>query len=339
MYGRVQVAGYVALLVTPAALLFSAARAPANPLLGTGVVPLGIVLAGTVVAATERRRLAPFDAPSFDRADAVDALAVAAGAIVTYVLSVDAGLGPVLASALVGLVVGRAAPRIDGPVYCGSFVGMVSPAVFPSFESVALAGLIAGLAFVATAQSFGGFGGKYGTLALFGCASTTALTGSDFAAGGALEWGLAPVIVPTAVVAAVATVGLRTRAGASAVVASAAVGVVAGVGFPLAVPALGSTLAVVSFCASFVGMSSAERLASIWQIAGAGFLCGLVFLAVSPVLVGAGGKLGTTAFASCVALAGVLESPAVVRSGVHRFGSTQNGQSDALENAAMSDDD
>ncbi len=318
MYGRVQFAGYVALLLTPAALLFGAVRAPANQLLGTGSVPLGIVLAGTVVAATERRRLAPFDVAGFDRTDAADALAVAAGAVGTYALSVDAGLGPVVASALVGLVVGLAVPRVDGPVYCGSFVGMASPAVFSSLEVVALAGLIAGLAFVATAESFGGFGGKYGTLALFGCAATVTLTGADYAAGSALEWALAPEIALTAVVAAVATVALR-RAGASSVVASAAVGVVAGVAFPLALPALGSTLAAVAFCASFVGMSSAERLESAWQVAGAGFLCGVVFLAVSPALAGAGGKLGTTAFASCLAITGALELRTAVRSSLRRL--------------------
>ncbi len=313
-----QFAGYVALLLTPAALLFDAVVAPANPLFGTGSVPLGIVLAGTVAATTERRRLSPFDASGFDRTDAVDALAVAAGAVGTYVLSVDAGLGPVLASALVGLTVGLAVPRVDGPVYCGSFVGMVSPTVVSSLEVVALAGLIAGLAFVATAESFGGVGGKYGTIALCGCLVAVALTGADYAAGSALEWRLASAIVPTAIVAAVATVGLRTRAGASSVVASAAVGVVAGVVFPLVLPALGSTLALVAFCASFVGMSSAERLESAAQIAGAGFLCGLVFLAVTPALAGAGGKLGTTAFASCLAVAGALELRAVVRSSVRR---------------------
>jgi len=149
------------------------------------------------------------------------------------------------------------------------------------------------------------------------------LTDVDYAAGSSLEWGLAPAIGAVAVVAAVATVSLRTRGGMSSVVASAAVGVVAGVGFPRILPELGPTLAAVAFCASFVGMSSAERLETTGQVAGAGLVCGLVYLAVAPALAGAGGKLGTTAFISCLALAGALELTAVARSSVGRFAASR----------------
>lgn len=325
MYGPAQIAGYLALVATPAALLFGAVRAPTDLPPGLLSVQFGVVLAGTLVVTMERHRLWEFDttgwafdATGFDRTDAVDALAVAAAAVVTYGLSVHAGLGPVLASAFVGLFAGLALRRVAGAAYCGSFVGMASPAVFPSPEGVALAGLVAGLAFVATAESFNGFGGKYGTLALFGCLSAVFLTDVDYAAGSSLEWRLAPAIVAVAVVAAVVTVVLRTRGEMGSVVASAAVGVVAGVAFPPILPELGSTLAAVAFCASFVGMSSAERLKTTGQVAGAGVLCGLVFVVVAPALAGAGGKLGTTAFVSCLAVAGALELTAVVRSSVHR---------------------
>lgn len=316
MYGPVQLVGYVALLVTPAALLLGAARAPSTVSLGSVSLQVGVALAGTVVAATERQRLSGLDTASLERTDAVDAFAVATAAVGTYWLSVHAGLGPILASALVGLVVGVALPQVDGPAYCGSFVGMVSPAVFPSLAGVALAGTVAALAFVATADVFGGFGGKYGTLALFGCLTSVALLDADYAAGSALELGLVPATVVVAVVAAVATVTLRTHADASSVVASATVGLGAGLAFPIALPALGTTLAAVAFCASFVGMSSADRLETRTQIAGAGLVCGLVYVAVAPALAGAGGKLGTTAFVSCLAIAGGLELPSVVRSRV-----------------------
>ncbi|SFB80458.1 hypothetical protein SAMN05444422_102105 [Halobiforma haloterrestris] len=307
MYGSIQFAGYLALLVTPATLLLGAVRGPPELRVGAVGLPLGVALVGTVVAATERPRLSRLDGPGLARADAVDALAVPAAAVVTYGLSVHGGLGPVLAAAVVGLLVGGGLPRIDGPAYCGTFVGMASPAVFPSLEAVALAGTVAGLAFVATTDSFAGFGGKYGTVALFGCIVAGSLLGVDYAAAGALDSRLVAPVVLVAVVAAVATVALRTRGGASSVVASAAVGVVAGVAFPSLFPELGTTLAAVAFCASFVGMSSDDRLATTGQVAAAGLLCGLVYLAVAPSLAGAGGKLGTTAFVSCLAVAGVLE--------------------------------
>ncbi|QLG49478.1 hypothetical protein [Natrinema halophilum] len=322
MYGPVQFAGYVALLLTPATLLLAAVRSP--PAVPTELAPLqfGIVLTGTVIAASERRRLSSLDAAGFDRTDVVDVGTVGIGAVSTYLLSTNLGFGPILASALVGLVVGLSFPQIDGPAYCGSFVGMVSPAVFPSLEGVAIAGTVAGLAFVSTAKSFGGFGGKYGTIALFGCIVTVSLTGADYATGSPLAPSLAPSIVVVAILAALATVGLRTRGGMSSVVASAAVGVSAVVLLPVLFGFLtgqGSTLAAVAFCASFVGMSSGERLETTAHVAGAGLLCGLVFLAVAPALTGAGGKLGTTAFVSCLALAGALELKAVVDSTVRRL--------------------
>lgn len=310
----VRLGGYVALLVTPAALLLDAVRALPDFSIGALSVSLGVALAGTVVAETERQRLSSTDLAAIDRAAAVDVFAVATAAVGTYVLSVHAGLGPVGAAALVGLAVGLGLPRVDGAVYCGSFVGMVSPAVLSSLEGVALAGTVAGLAFVATADVFGGFGGKYGTLALFGCLTSVALLGADYAAGSALAWHLVPAVVAVAVGGAVATVLLRTHAGASAVVASAAVGLAAVLAFPAVLPTLGPTLAAVAFCASFVGMSGRHRLETLGQVAGAGLVCGLVYVVVAPALAGAGGKLGTTAFVSCLAVAGGLELPALVRS-------------------------
>ena len=303
-----QYAGYVALVVTPLALLAGAVAAP--PALTTGRVTLGgsVVLVGGLAAVTERERaLDATTASGFDRRDARDAVAVVAGAIAAYLLSVHAGLGPVVGSAAVGLAAGLAPTEHDVAAYCGSFVGMASPAVFPGVLPIALAAGVSGLAFVAARDAFGGVGGKLGTLALFGCATTVALTGSDYASGTALPWTMAPEIVAVAVAGAVVTVVLSVRLGLGAVVGSAAVGLVAGLAFPTLLPATGATLATVAFCASFVGMSSTERLADERQVAVAGVLCGLVFVFVSPAFVGAGGKLGTVAFVSAVSTVGLSE--------------------------------
>ncbi|WP_436345790.1 hypothetical protein [Natronorubrum sp. FCH18a] len=308
MYRPAQFAGYLALISTAGALLVGSLLAPVEMPSGTVGVRIGIVLTAAVAGIVEHRReLVQLETPGFARSDGIDALAVVTGAAVTYALSVHVGLGPVVASALIGLLVGLAAPKVGVPVYCGSFVGMASPAVFASLEYVAVAGLVAGLGFAATTESFGGVGGKLGTLALFGCLTTAAVVGLEFTGASAPRWGLASVVVPVAIVAAVATAVLSVRLELGAVIGSGLVGLVAGVAFPLAVPELGATLAAAAFCASFVGMSSTERLAGVPHVAVAGGLSGLVFLAVAPAFDGAGGKLGTVAFVSCIGLIGTLE--------------------------------
>jgi hypothetical protein len=303
VYAQTQL-GYLVLVATSIALLARALFADGVSTAALGVGG-GVALAGGTAAVAERERaFGPPDAAALDRRDARDALVVAVAAVVTYALSVRVGVGSVVASALVGLLAGVAAPGIDVPAYCGSFVGMASPALFPSVGYLAAAGLLAGLAFAVAERAFVGFGGKLGTLALFGCATTAVLTGADYAAGGGLPWASAGLVVPVAAVAAVVTVALSVRLGLGAVVASAVVGLAAGVGLP-ALPAVpGETLAAAAFCASFVGMSSTDRLDGEGPVAFAGALCGAVFVAVAAAFGGAGGKLGTVAFVACVATTG-----------------------------------
>ncbi|MHC3438874.1 hypothetical protein ACYJ1Y_12440 [Natrialbaceae archaeon A-gly3] len=104
MYG-LRIAGYVALLVTPAVLLLEASTA-VDPGFGALGVAVAVALTGSVAAATERTHVVGYDPLEVGRGDAVDAFSVVVGAALTYALSVHAGLGPVVASALVGLLVG-----------------------------------------------------------------------------------------------------------------------------------------------------------------------------------------------------------------------------------------
>lgn len=304
MHLSVRIAGYLVLSATPAALLARALFADDVSAVVAGLEG-SLVLVGAVTVVRERERIfAEPNVTGFERGDAIEVLAVAVAAALTYLLSVRAGFGPVVASALVGLAAGVFAHKIAVPAYCGSFVGMASPEVFPSIEYLAVAGLCSGLAFVAAKHAFAGFGGKLGTLALFGCATTVALTGADYAAGSALPWTTAALVVPVAAVGAVAAAVLNLRLELGAVAGSALVGLGAGLGFPPLLAGVGETLAAAAFCASFVGMSSTERLADEWRVALAGVVSGLVFVAVAAALSGAGGKLGTVAFVSCVTVSG-----------------------------------
>ena len=304
---RHRLPGYAGLLFAAAALLVHGAvaadvLAPRLPLLA------GTAIVAGVTATTEFRALGRVDSLALDRGDAADAVAVVAGAALTYWLSVGAGLGPVVASAVVGIVAGVVVPRVDSAAYCGSFVGMISPAVFPDITLVVAAGAVSAALFVAARGAFDGFGGKLGTTALFGCLVVALGSGAEFAAGSPPAWTQASVVVPTAAVAAALTVALGVRYGLGAVVASAAVGLVAGLGLPTLFPEFGGTLAAAAFCASFVGMVAPGRIDGELRVGAAGALSGAIFVALSPALAGAGGKLGTTAFLACLAAYGTVES-------------------------------
>ncbi|WP_435320969.1 hypothetical protein [Haloarchaeobius sp. TZWSO28] len=301
-------AGYAALVATPSALLVRTLLAPATAPVAELWVGGGLLFVGAVTVGIEQERV--FDGIvewEFDAADVADVVAIVIAAGITYALSVHAGLGPVVSSALVGLGAGLWLPEVDTAAYCGSFVGMVSPTVFPSVTPVLVAGLLAGVAFVAARGTFTGVGGRLGTLALFGCLTAGVVTGVDYAPSTTLPWTSIVFVVPVTVVGAVATVVASTRFGLGPVVASALVGIVAGVSLPAVLPTLGSVLASAAYCSSFVGMSSTERLETEASVGLAGVLCGVVFVAVAPAFAGAGGKLGTTAFVACLTGVGATE--------------------------------
>ncbi len=305
-------AGFFALVVTPFALLAHALVAPVDVPVDTTTIGGGVVLVGGITTAVKRRRVggrgfgdAHF--PDFAQSDLFDGVTVLVASVITYFLSVHVGWGPVVASAFVGLLVGVGKSEVAVPAYCGSFVGMASPTLFPSIGYLLVAGTVAGLAYVATTEVFHGFGGKLGTLALFGCVTTTSFTNATYAAAAVPHWENAVVVVPVAILAAIVTVVLSVRLDLGAVVGSALVGLGAGVGFPILAPAMGTTLATVAFCASFVGMTTTDRLGHEGHVALAGTLCGVVFVAVAPSFTGAGGKLGTVAFVSCLTVFGAVE--------------------------------
>ena len=237
------------------------------------------------------------------RASAGQFVAVFLGAVVTFLVSVEFALGAVVGSALVGLVGALLVPKYAVALFCGSFVGMSSPAVFAYLGWVALAGLFAALLFVAAQGVFDGFGGKLGTIAFAGALSASVvvgcrLSGAPVPTGGAAIW-----ILFYSAIAALVTFLLNVRWGHGPVIASALVGLLGGLLLPAAHgPELGQTLAVMVFCSSFAGMSAARRFESVWSMVLIGILCAAAFMLTSPYLGGAGGKLGTIAFGSTIAV-------------------------------------
>lgn len=264
--------------------------------LAVAALPVGCV---GCVAVLETRRAVRDGPLALSVTDAATVAAVAVAAPVTRWLAATAGLGAVVASALVGLLAGVLLDEYAAPVYCGSFVGMVAPAVLADLGTVAVAGAVAGLVLVAARRVFGGFGGKLGTTAFAGCGAVALATGATPGSPG-------PAPTPTAAVAlvlatglaAAATFAVSVRLDHGPVVASAVVGLVAG----LLVPALGfgTRPAAATFCGSFVGMTNPARLPGEATTFAAGAVAGLLFVGATPALVGFGGKLGTLAFVGCL---------------------------------------
>lgn len=234
------------------------------------------------------------------RASLFNFIGVVGGGLLTYLISVDLGLGAVVASGLVGLLGALIFPKQGVPIYCGSFVGMVSPTLLDCYSRVLLASVISGLVFVLATGTLNGFGGKLGTIAFTGTVLTGLVFKCEFIVAMVPSAPLTWRIMLSAVVAAVATFWISIDLKHGPVIGSSIVGLVGGLLLPVLLPETGPLLAVVVICASFTGMSSTARIPNYWWMTLAGVVTGIIFIYSLPALGGAGGKLGTIAFGSAM---------------------------------------
>lgn len=234
-----------------------------------------------------------------------DILAVNAGAAVAFFISIELGHGGVIASAITGMTAAVLLPAYAAAVYCGSFVGMASTAVFSSWQSLLSASFLSSLIYVAARPACGGFGGKLGTIAFSGTLLSLLLHDGSLLATGIPDRGFGMILVFFSVLGATLTYVVNVVLKHGAVIASALVGLLAGLTLPVLLgPEEGRTIALMVFAASFAGMSSRERIAKVFHIIIAGALAGLLFIYTMPYAGGAGGKMGTIAFASVIAVGG-----------------------------------
>lgn len=231
--------------------------------------------------------------------DLLDFIAVAAGAMLTFIISTEFKTGAVIASGTVGLIGGILFRRHAAALFCGSFAGMSSPELLTLVPGMLLASLLAGLIYVAVKESFAGIGGKLGTTAYAGCLIAAILLDCRPIGQPVPGWDTGWIIMLYAVCGALITYILNHRMRAGPVIASAAVGLVAGILLPVMHGVmLGEELAVMVFCASFAGMAGKKQAGHTAFMVIAGVVCGLLYIFTLPYLGGAGGKLGTIAFAS-----------------------------------------
>lgn len=241
------------------------------------------------------------------KTDLGDAFAVIGGALLTFYLSRDLGLGPVTGAGLTGLAAALFLRRFEIPVYCGAFVGMASNQLFCFWPVLLPASLVAAIVFVFSRDLFSGFGGKLGTIALIGCVFSTLFSGRSFINGEVPDWSEGGLLLTYSVLAAVLAFVVSVRLRYSNVFGSALTGLISGVVLPAVYPANGEMLALMAICASFAGMSGRQRLANEAQMAAAGAICFIVFMFTAPYMGGTGGKLGTIAFGSVIAVSAVSD--------------------------------
>ena len=224
--------------------------------------------------------------------------------IVTYGISNDLGLGPVISASVIALLAHMIAPKYSVSSYCGSFVGMTSNLLLYNYQEVALASFIAGIVFFLTSDAFNGFGGKLGTIALLSTAITCHSLNRDFLTLSIADSQTNLWIILVAAIAATLTYYFNIYQKQGPVLASAVVGIIGAMILPPLFPEMGNTLTVVAICASFTGMTSKERCGVFWNILITGVLTGILFVYSTPQLGGAGGKLGTIAFGSILSTYG-----------------------------------
>jgi hypothetical protein len=232
-------------------------------------------------------------------------IGVVIGGVLACIVCRDFKLGAVVGASLVGIVAYFVVPKYAVPVYCGAFVGMTSNALLFTRSEVAIASVIAGIIFVLSSYVFGGFGGKLGTIAFISTIITSLILGREFIVAPIFETNTILLIILVALIATPLTYYFNVIRGHGAVLASAFVGLLGGLILPI-IPEVGGTLAVVAICASFAGMSNKARCPHIWMMVVAGLFIGIIFVYSTPIFGGAGGKLGTIAFGSVMAIYGFM---------------------------------
>jgi len=242
--------------------------------------------------------------PLFSKASGYDFTATFVGAILTYYLSINLGIGAVLASSIVGMVAVIFAKGYAVPAFCGSFVGMSSPELLGPvafmFSSIAVS-----VIFVFVKDVFNGYGGKLGTTALSAALIISFVSGATFLEAAIYDNLEMFLIVLFSIIGALFTYIVSIRFKEGPVMASGLIGLMAGAFLPFFLGETGEMLAVVTFGASFVGMSASKKMPEETLMIFSGLVFGLIFIVSAPYFGGAGGKLGTTAFASVLSVYGL----------------------------------
>ncbi len=227
------------------------------------------------------------------------------GGLAAYMINVYVGLGAIVASALIGLLGAILIPKYAVAIYCGSFVGMVSPLVLHDFYHVVLAAFMAGFILMLSEEVYQGYGGKLGATAFIPWIILTLSNNVQLTTPHALSIAIMFEILIYSSFAAFTTYVIAQRFKHDVVTSSSLVSLVAGLILPAIFQNNGTTFAAVAMSASFAGMSSKKVIRNEIQMLVVSILLGIMFVYSYCHFGGAGGKLGTLAFASVITFKGL----------------------------------
>lgn len=235
------------------------------------------------------------------KVDVLDGLTAGIGVILTYVLAHELNFGPVLASSFVGLLGYLILKKYSVAMYCGSFAGMVSAYIFGYFEVLVII-ILCGTFFTFLKHVFTGMGGKLGTIAFIATAITaiifkkdTLIIVNDLNIIRLILISLSGVLI---------SFYIQTKLKQSPVISSALPSFIFAL-VMIYIVKTHITCTIVFFSASFIGMSTKDRLPNIIYVIIAGLIHAVLFHIYFEFYHGLGGKLGLMALTTMTMTLGI----------------------------------
>lgn len=239
-------------------------------------------------------------------------ISVIGGALFTYYLAHDIGVGIVVAASLAGVLAHVFFAEFESPAFAGAFVGMSSTGLLFNYSELILAAAISGLTFILATTVFRGFGGKMGTTALVGTFLASSGLMRSFEKQPLPSTQVIILIFIFSVITTPLTYYLNIKRNQGPVMASSVIGLLAGILLPRFFAENGTFYAIVVICASFIGMTVKPICSTFWQISLSGVIMAIVFVYATPLLNGAGGKLGAIAFIAVLSICGFRKLAEVI---------------------------
>ncbi len=238
---------------------------------------------------------------NFIKPDYRDVIFIIFGVFSTYSLVHFIGLFVVISSAAVGIIGHFLFRKYEAAVYCGSFAGMVSVELF-GFTEVAVLAIVCSIIYIMTKPLFKGYGGKLGTIAFMSSLIVHSIFRDSFLVI-TTNFNLF-FLISTTVVGVFSTFYLQHRFNISSVFSSAIMTLIVAVFLVFIFP-VHKDYVIVFFSASFIGMSSKDKLPNIYFVLISGIVLGLIYYIFVEFFNGLGGKLGLLAFISVITTTGI----------------------------------